>query len=446
MKELGIDLSKSLILGLRATPYQGSEPALVECFNAVPEEYGLDPYVRPVSEEDFPEVDWPWPKFFLAGKSIYMATKDKLYLVNGDWSLTELCDANRVQDLADFKDYVVFSGNNQVIVKDVEANTYGSVLADDAFPEFRTCCNFNGQLVVGRFESAWHNTGARFVGWSNIGTSDFTIDTRNEAGYMPVHWNKIVYKVKKLGETVIVYGDNGIGMLFPHEQTFGYKAIADFGLYDEFAITGNEHKHVFLDNAGDLWELLEGKEPVKKGYKEYFSQLKSFNISANYDQAKEHCYFSDGTRTFVYNGRSVFEIGIIPSTVLRVDGYLLGVFDEFDDDDYDFQSDDMLVTVDCIEPQIRAMKTITEVLVGSYAKQQYLYVGAYYRYTHETYTATEWIAASDEGRVRLQLTAPEVQIRIRIKNYSESYDRISRLSARLQYPDGRFRRGIESAS
>lgn len=444
MRELEKDLSKALTMGLRRERYQESEPALVECFNAVPREWGLDAYIRPADAIlDVPETDWPFPRAFVGGNQVFLATKDKLHLVNGDWSLTELCDANQAIDMADFGDYVVFSCINQVVVKDTELGTFGPILADSSFPEFRTCCNFNGQLVVGYIESTWNGCGAESLGWSNIGTSDFTCGPGNEAGFRRVHWNKLVYRVKKLAETVMVYGDNGIGMLFPHEQTFGYRAISNLGLYSKWALTGTESIHFWVSSDGDLWKLVADGKPEKLGYKEFLSTLYRTRTTCNFDLRKGHVYISDNTKTFVYNGRGLFQVGILPSTVFSLDQYLVGCFSEFDDDDYDFQSDDMVVAVDSLQPEIRAMKTITEVLVDNFAQEKYLYVGAKYKYTnYEDYTATSWERAQYDGRFRLQLTAPDIQVRLRIRDYVED-DRLSRAVVRMQYPDGRYRRGVQ---
>ncbi len=441
MKEFGLDLSKALTRGLRSEDYQTGEMALVECFNAVPEERGLVPYKRPSQAiEDVPDTEWPFPRVFIGGSEVFLATADKLYRVDGSWELTELCDASQIRDMADFGDYVVFSGYNQVIVKDTEAGTFAAVLASNSFPEFQTCCNFNGQLVVGHIESSWYGCGSASVGWSGIGRADFTVSCDNEAGFRRVHWNKIVWRVKKLGETVRVYGDNGIAKLFPHEQTFGYKALSNKGLYSRWALAGTEEVHYYIDSDGELWRVDENASE-RLGYKEFLSQLMAYKTTANYDLRNGHVYFSDGTTTYVYNGRGLFSVGILPTSVFSLDTYLIGLYSEIDDDDLDYQSDDMVATTDVIQPEIRAMKTVAEMLVDAYASEGYLYGGAYYKYTHEALTATEWNDVNEQGRLRLQLTAPDIQVRVRIKNYDEDDDRISRLNLRVQYPDSRYKRG-----
>jgi hypothetical protein len=446
MKELEIDLSSALTKGLRADVFQTDELQLVECFNAVPEDWGVRPYERPADAIlEVPETDWPFPRVFVSGEVIYLATKDTLYKVNGDWSLTSLTSANQLRDMADFGDYVVFSGYNQVIVKDTELVTYGPILADASFPEFRTCCNFNGQLVIGYIESSWHGCGSSDVGWSNIGAADFTLGAGNEAGFRRVHWNKTVWRVMKLGETVMVYGDNGVGQLFPHEQTFGYKGIMNLGLYSEWAVVGDEFSHHFIDSSGDLWMVEDKQKPKKLGYKEYLSQLTAANTTAIKDIRNGRVYFSDGVKTFVYCDNGLFEVGILPTTIFSIDQYLVGCFSVIDDDDLDYQDDDMVVTFDTLQPTIRSMKTVTEFLVEAYADAGYLYTGAYYKYSNEAMTATDWERANEQGRQRIQITAPDIQLRIRLKNYVTD-DRITRATARLQYPDGRYRRGIENAS
>ena len=444
MREYEKDLSEVLTRGLRPDRIT-KEPFLTECYNCYPDVVGIKGVVPPTNLiTNCPSIDWPYPVVWLGQDETYLATSSQLYKIESDWSLTSLCgSANYLRDFADFGDYAVFSGNNQVIVKDTDAGTYEAVTADSSFPKFRTCCNFNGQLVVGRIESVWNGQGASSVGWSKIGQADFTVGEGNVAGYRQVHWPGVVYKVRKLGNTVMVYGDNGVGMLAPKDHYFGYRPFLQIGMAGERAWTGNENVHFFVDTSRFLWKVEEGKLPQRLGYQEFFENMTASDIVGTYDERYGHFYFSDGNYTYGYCDNGLFQVGFKLTSCYAEGIYNIGILEVYDDPS-GYGADDIVVAVDNLAPVSRGLRTLTFLELGTSVESD-VYLGAGYDYGDgKGLQNTSWVRANDQGVGRVQITARDVRPRFRIKEYSTG-DVAMSLLAHIQFSDSRFRRGLSYA-
>ena len=449
MREFEYDLSKVITQGLRKTR-RPQEDSIIQCYNAVPSAVGVKGYVRPdiaLSEsggvcgpgEPVPAIDWPYPMTWVGGKERFLATRDAIYRLESNWTLTKLVDVSHPQDFADFGDYVVFACASQVIVKDVEADTYGAVLASSSFPEFQTCCFFRGQLIIGNVTSSWGGAGSDSVGWGNIGRADFTLGEGNEAGHRRVPWRGEVKKVKTLGKTVIVYCANGVGQLIPSDQTFGFESLLDVGILWDYAVCGDDHEHMFLDTDFNLWRILEGGKPEKIDCQEWFEGFTYCNTIGLFDPNKRHFYFSDGTTALVFGDNRLFQIGILPTSIMFVDFYFTGTWEEAaDDSNCAFNADDLVLGIATINSKRRSLKTLTFVEADAdYVGEMYLASG--YRYAHGDYSPTSWIDATQEGAARIQMTASDIQVRLKLTDYAET-DCVVFMLSRWQYPDNRYTR------
>lgn len=448
MREFERDLSKVITQGLRKTR-RPQEDSLIQCYNCVPTPTGVKAYVRPsIAIGDGGDVcgcpedvamDWPYPMVWIGGKEKFFASRTAIYQLESNWSLTKLVDVSHPRDFADFGDYVVFACGSQVIVKDTEAETFGAILADDSFPEFQTCCAFNGQLIIGNVTSSWSGAGFDSVGWSNIGSADFTVGAGNEAGHMRIPWYGEVKKVKTLGNSIMVYSANGVGRLTPYEQTFGFEKLLDIGILGDFVVCGDDQEHMFIDSAYNLWRVLEDKAPEKLDCQEWFDGMVYYNTVGLFDPDKRHFYFSDNTRTLVFGENRLFEVSIAPTSLMFLDYYFTGTWSELEDDsNCGFTIDDMVLGIDTINSHRRSLKTLT--FVESDADYDgNLYLGSGYRYAHGEFSPTAWVNATQEGAARLQVTASDVRVRLKLTDYEET-DRVIGLVSRWQFPDNRYTR------
>lgn len=137
-----------------------------------------------------------------------------------------------------------------------------------------------------------------FILWSNIGDLNFEINRSNVAGKRPLDWKGHVWEIKKLGNKIISYGENGISILTPIKTAFGLETISKIGIKGMGAITGDESIHLFVDALGRLWSLSE--ELNLLDYSEFLSDLNS-NIKMSYDNVNALVYICDGVLGYVYS-------------------------------------------------------------------------------------------------------------------------------------------------
>jgi len=151
-----------------------------------------------------------------------------------------------------------------------------------------------------------------FVKWSKIGQIDFTIDKTNESGERPVDWSGFVWDVKKLGNKVVAYGQNGVTLLTPIGVNVGMETISRIGLKGKNAVAGTDKLHFFVDNLGQLWRLSDSLKMLD--YSEFLASTTA-NLSLFYDNANDLLYLCDGVIGFLYcDGSQSFGKGPINVT------------------------------------------------------------------------------------------------------------------------------------
>jgi len=90
-------------------------------------------------------------------------------------------------------------------------------------------------------------SGSNFVKWSKVGYLDFTIDESNLAGERPMDWKGSVYDIRKLADSLVVYGTNGVTMMKPSGVHWGMNTIYRIGVKNKGAVSGDESVHFFVD-------------------------------------------------------------------------------------------------------------------------------------------------------------------------------------------------------
>ncbi len=136
-----------------------------------------------------------------------------------------------------------------------------------------------------------------WVKWSDIGSLDFAIGRANVAGERPLDWSGWVYDIRKLGNKVVAYGENGVSILKPADKYYGLETVSKLGLYSPEAATGTDKIHYFIDSKGQLWEF--GETLMLLDYSEYFSLMSDLVMS--YDVENNIIYICDGTVGYAYS-------------------------------------------------------------------------------------------------------------------------------------------------
>lgn len=254
------------------------------------------------------------------------------------------------------------------------------------------------------------SVGMGWVRWSNIGNLDFTVGRDNIAGERPLDWKGPVYLIKKLNNKVVVYGNSGISILVPAGNSFGLNTIYRVGLKGKNAVCGDDTKHFYIDDKGQLWRLGEGLD--KLDYSEYLSAMSS-SVVMNYDNAKNLVYICDGTLGYVYN----------PETKSLGAGYVnISGFGYQGDISY-FTSPATIVTppfeicTDIYDFGTRGPKTIWSVEVGTNLTQVLSVCINHRKDKAGSFSTTPWITTNAGGVAFIPCYANEFQIKVRAAGY-----------------------------
>ena len=167
----------------------------------------------------------------------------------------------------------------------------GTLVAGIAYPgDVTGWANSLGVLIIEDVRQNW-------VKWSDIGNLDFTIGITNIAGERPMEWPGLVYEIKKLGNTLVIYGANGISIMTPHNISFGLTELSPIGIKGRFAIAGTGLTHFFIDVLGNLYRF--DSKLVNLGYQEYLAAMNDPILTL--DNSTGILYICDNTLGFVYS-------------------------------------------------------------------------------------------------------------------------------------------------
>lgn len=161
-------------------------------------------------------------------------------------------------------------------------------------------------FIVSGVKESW-------VKWSNIGELDFTIWKDNVAGERPLDFRGWVYQLKKLGNKVVAYGENGVSFLIPAGNAYGLQTVLRIGILGRHAVVGNESEHFFIDREGSLWRISDKLDKI--GYSEYLGALTSPVMSQDIDTGM--IYICDGVTGYVFNP-SDMSLGEAPGNITGV--------------------------------------------------------------------------------------------------------------------------------
>lgn len=452
MREFELAFEEGLKHGLRPTrKIPRNTQTLVECYNVKPFPLGPVPYepmtdpfaaLFLVTEGSFPQPLMGSRYSFLIERDSAVG-EDRVWQINADLSLTFLIPIPHATytpgdryDMADFGDYVLISSESVMIYRDTTTTLMVATAALATLPRFKTICNFKGQAIGGNVQSAWHGCGANSIIWSKIGDIDFTPGRRNEAGFRELHWKGEVYKVRRLGDQVIVYGSEGVASLTPvvdPAPTFKFDELTYFGLAGVNAVGGDYDVHVFVDSAGWLWRIKKGGKPDRLGYQEYMALMAPESIIVSYDPNEQDFYISDGEYGFILTPYGLAQIHQLPSNVFFVGGQLYGMFS--DNGDKEFR-----LTTDVIDFGFRPRKTLftTEVGIDSSSDVQ---VAIDWRADKANpFTRTSWVPMNELGISTQIISGVDFRLCLKASSYSDI--NLDYIKQRWKMTDLRSIRGV----
>lgn len=159
---------------------------------------------------------------------------------------------------------------------------------------------------------------------------------RNEFGLAPLPWQGTVLHQRRLGDTVIAYGDGGISALVPHSSpvaTFGVRDIQGLGkgigIASRSAVGGSIDGHIFVDTSGALWRVTTSLQAERLGYEDYLADLLDDEIVISHDPQRNEFYIAgtvDATPTcYVLTESGFGKAPWVPSNVSFTQGGLVSV-------------------------------------------------------------------------------------------------------------------------
>ena len=247
---------------------------------------------------------------------------------------------------------------------------------------------------------------------------------RNEAGFLPMEWQGTVWCIKALGDNLIVYGDNGISLLYMIDDpypTFGMRTLRRFGIAGRTAVGGGDSGHIFIDAAGKCWSLSPELEFTELDFDEVLADLVTDHISIIHDPQLDefHITGTDGStvKAFTLSDGALYRHKHAPTSGEFISGSMVGVYEELSSFDY------AEVRTDTIDFGSRDIKTIQSIEVGGTATST-LSCRIFFRSDSSNgWSYTARTALNEKGVLDILASGVEFQIQI----YDEDYTNVSRI-------------------
>jgi len=328
-------------------------------------------------------------------------------------------------------------------------------------PDFITGCNFNGQAIIGGIKSSnamWEERGLSSVCWSRIGEFDFRPDVHRTAGYKDMEWSKygegIVYKIRKLSNFIMIYGDGGVASMAPTTSpmtTFGHKNFPSAGIRSGNHMAGDEHIHGYIDSNYDFWIIDNKLQAQKLGYREWFKDLMEYTHVSNdyrtlvsYVPSKKRFYISNGNDGYVLNEYGLYTCNQRVTSAGDYRGKLLcGFFSDNADYEWRLETNEM-------DFKQRGLKTLQNVEVsGRFVKTSGV-MSTRVKYKNDvlssTFNALGWIPLNPQGIASPVVSGSEFRVGVKGTDYRDSDFSIDDIKMRIKLIDKRNVRGLYNAS
>lgn len=374
-------------------------------------------------------MNWPYTQLARMEREFLAFDKTDVYKVNpADWSKSTLISgatAGLTWHYADYINYVILTNGSEIYERDVSTGVYSK---NTSLPSFKTCCNANGQLIIGNV-SDHYDCDSTFVAWSKIGEVNFEPGERQEAGYSPA-WSGEIYNVMDHPKGFIAYGADGIrAFFFTSQPGFGQQQLAGFGIASRDAVASDGTGQLFLDDTGALW-YIDGEFKTKRlGYQEFFSGMIGNDIIISYNPNPGEFYISDGNKSFVfYKGLS--EVMQAISSAEFYNGEVFGVVS------YIFP-DAFLVETDTLDLGWRGFKRIETLEFGGDSDVQ-LYAAVAWR-NNKSFQTSSWKRVNQHSIAFIGIQATE--FRIKLKTDSDADVNLDYINIRFKLDDKRAVRG-----
>lgn len=447
MREFEYNFDEGLRVGLRpseANPINSQ--ALIELRNARPTKLGLVPY-EPVtlpydSVQEFwiidHVVDWPFPQVWFGKGHHLVGTRSRLYRVDdlGRLHMLLMFHSDEPWSMADFGDYMVFARDGTRMVTRSITGVYN---ADDAdVPRCESVADLNGQLFLGNLRpwGDWTDVGESHVGWGDIGSANFEISRRNQAGFRRMDWRGEVIGITSFEGTILAHGHNGLGVLRPSMEpipTFSYRIAQDVGAAHKSSMSHCRSAHVFLGTDGNIYRMSKEFNIYNLDYREFMYQLTEGVVVVSYNASTGDFFFCDGSRCFGLSLSGLYEVYQRISTLTYYNGTAFGVSSDSEDTEF------RLVT-DRMDFGLRTNKTVESVEVGCSGTGPFYAAVDWRLNTSDEFQRTPWVLLNNEGVASIRAYGTEFRLCLKSPTFEDVS--VSYLKVRYKMSDLRSIRGV----
>jgi hypothetical protein len=303
------------------------QAGLEECYNLVPYKEKLVPYEvlsRLVGTSTF--VTWPFPQLFCTATGNFLGDRTTLKMLDANYTTISSVGTSIIMALwsvADFGQYVLFNNGTNVYAKSPYSTSIEPCTGIDLVAG-KYICNYKGQIIIG----GPTNHAANVVLWGAIGRA--TVDPVDSvvAGWRPILNAGAVQVVKRLGDHIMVYGEEGVAFLTPANETVPAMQLVELnslGIRGQ-AVGGDIFKHFFVRADGMLCMALPNPQYPRAilvqelGYKEFLEDMDdtiviSPNIVDERAMPAGRLYISDGQTSFMLAEDGLCSVCQCPSSV-----------------------------------------------------------------------------------------------------------------------------------
>lgn len=272
-------------------------------------------------------VSWPWPQVVNLQQEVIVIQADGLYTADASWNLSQILtistDNDVVWQFVDYGDYWYATNGSTTYLRDVSGGSISDAQSS-SFPTVGTLVDFNGQLVGGNVQSSWYDCDDEYAVWGNVGSNSFSPDQKNEAGYRHMGIGTIYKALVLASRSIVFYGSEGVAMLFPSGNTFGYQLISMMPPLGKNTMGGRE-KQLYITSEGKLVQLSsEGREFL--GFKPHLSGMDADLTRIMVDELRGDFYIADDNDCYLYANQQLTKATKKPTSLCLIDGVLVGPY------------------------------------------------------------------------------------------------------------------------
>ena len=237
---------------------------------------------------------------------------------------------------------------------------------------------------------------------------------RNEFGILPMPISGKPLKIMPIGGevsgikgAVIVYGEEGITALVPHNvesgPTFGVRHLLNVGIIGRGAVNGDDYSHVFVDSTGCVWRLTAELELTPLGYEEFFEDSTDWVVTQTASPKEQEFFICNSKKGYTLTETGLGRRNQLFTSVVNLKGKQYGV-------SLTTAEDEFIIETDTFDNRLSGIQVIKQVELSSDDATNVL-VCVKYKYAEANiYLQTDWIPMNERGVATTIIAGTEFRI------------------------------------